>query len=156
MIGLKFFKDDAAILRRNCDQVRSVGDEERILLQALLKMMYENKGVGLAAPQVGISRRLVVVDIGQGPLQLVNPEIVSSAGRKEALEEGCLSLPKISVTVKRSPRITVRAWDESGEEKEIIAEGLLSRALQHEIDHLSGRLIIDYLPWYQRLTFKSK
>jgi peptide deformylase len=96
-----------------------------------------------------------VVDIGQGPLKLANPRIVNKKG-SGVMEEGCLSLPGIMIKVKRAEQVVVAAQNEFGERIEIQAEGLLARVLQHEIDHLKGILIIDYLPWLKRIMLKRK
>jgi peptide deformylase len=119
-----------------------IDDEVVRLARDMLETMYEDKGIGLAAPQVGVSRCLVVLDIGEGPLALVNPKIVEAEGA-ETMEEGCLCLPGINVEVERSARVRVVGLDTAGTELAIDAEELLARALQHEIDHLSGTLIID-------------
>jgi peptide deformylase len=104
--------------------------------------MYEDKGIGLAAPQVGITRQLIVLDIGDGPLALINPKIVEAEG-SDIMEEGCLCLPGINVDVERSARVRVTGLDIGGDTLDIDDDELLARALQHEIDHLSGTLIID-------------
>jgi peptide deformylase len=102
------------------------------------------KGIGLAAPQVGINKMLIVVDIGNGPIELANPEVIESTGY-DIKEEGCLSVPETIVNVKRSYKVIVKGMNDKGKIVEIKTEGLLARVLQHEIDHLNGKLIIDYM-----------
>lgn len=118
--------------------------------------MYTEDGVGLAAPQVGVSKQIIVLDDGEGPINLINPEIVVKGSEKEALEEGCLSFPGIRATVSRPTTVKVKGLNEKGESVCYEAEGLLARILQHEIDHLNATLIIDYLSTLQRGLIKSK
>ena len=124
------------------------------LLKDMWSTMYAAKGVGLAAPQIGLNIRLAVIDVrpDEKPRQLVliNPEIVSRDGRVEE-EEGCLSLPGLYAKVKRYSRAAIRAVDEKGRPYELSGEGLLARAFQHEIDHLDGKLFIDHLTLAERL-----
>lgn len=154
MAGLKIVKFPGDILKRRALKVASVGDEERRILAEMTKTMYLNGGVGLAAVQVGIDKQMAVVDIGKGLIKMVNPVIVKSEG-SETAEEGCLSVPDTSVKVKRSKKITVQYLNEFGEISQFTAEGLLARAIQHEIDHLSGKLIIDYLNPLKRIFIKN-
>lgn len=144
-----------SILRKKAAKVIRVGDAERAVLARMAKTMYLNQGVGLAAVQVGIDKRLAVVDVGSGLLKLINPAIVKKEGR-EAREEGCLSVPDLRVNVKRAKTITVNFLDEDGNAVQLKASGLLGRAIQHEIDHLSGTLIIDYLNPVKRLLLRPK
>ena len=137
---LRTNKDE--ILRKKCRKVEEVNDRILILLDDMVETMYEADGVGLAAPQVGILKRIAVIDVGDGPICLINPEILEVEG--EAIdEEGCLSLPGRTGNVKRPAKATVKALNEKGEEYTITGEGLLARALCHEIDHLDGILFID-------------
>ena len=115
--------------------------------------MYSVNGIGLAAPQVGLDIKIIVIDIGQGLLKLVNPKIIKSEGIS-VLEEGCLSIPDTYVKVKRKQKIAVSALDNYGKPQLIRAEGLLAHALGQEIDHLNGKLIIDYLPFYKKMFVK--
>ncbi len=141
-------------LKNRCSPVTIVGEEEKNILQRMAKTMYVNHGVGLAAPQVGINKELAVVDIGDKKLlKLINPAIVAAEGN-EQLEEGCLSIPNVYVEVKRPARIKVKSLDENGRELDFEAAGLLARAILHEIDHLNGRLIIDYLNPIKRLLWR--
>lgn len=142
-------------LRQKSKDVTDLDDSIREILDQMLELMYEDKGIGLASNQVGILQRLVVVDLGKGPLKLVNPRITRKSG-SIALEEGCLSLPGIIVKVKRANEIEVEALNEKGYPLKIKAEGLLAVCLQHEIDHLDGILLIDYMPFFNRIKAKRK
>lgn len=150
-------------LREKCSPVAEVTDEIRSLLNDMVETMYDAPGIGLAACQVGITKRLVVIDIGEdfetgapGQLyKLVNPEIISSDGRVEG-EEGCLSIPDIREYVTRAEKVVVKALNEQGTKIEICAAGLLAICLQHEIDHLNGVLFIDHLSRLKREMVKGK
>jgi len=129
-------------------------DAVRALIPRMLATMYAAPGIGLAAPQVGVSLRLAVIDLQQedrrAPMVLVNPEIVAASPETEPREEGCLSLPGQYADVVRPRAVTVRYLDERGERREIAAEGLLARCVQHEIDHLDGVLFVDHLSALKR------
>ncbi|MCD6500425.1 peptide deformylase [bacterium] len=139
------------VLKKRAQRVREIGDEERELIKNMLETMYENKGVGLAAPQVGVLKRIIVVDIGEGPMVFINPEILKKKGGKEISEEGCLSVPGVFLKIKRWKEIKVRAKNEKGKEFEVEASGLFSHCLQQEIDHLNGKLILDRVSFWQKL-----
>ncbi len=143
-----------SVLARKVREVPAVTDEHRRLLSAMAQVMYEVKGVGLAAPQVGIEESLAVIDIGTGLYKLVNPRIVSRRGR-QSMEEGCLSVPGIGVRVRRSRSVVVESLDENGKPLRIEAEGLLATVFQHELDHLNGTLIVDRASVIERLRFKK-
>ena len=130
------------VLEKECKEVTKVSLRTKILINDMLDTMYEAMGVGLAAPQVGILKRIVVIDIGEGPIVLINPEIIETAGEQTG-EEGCLSVPGKSGLVTRPNYVKVRAYNEDMEEVEYEGEGLLARAFCHEIDHLSGKLYVD-------------
>ncbi len=137
------------VLRRVAEPVgrERFDDELACLAKSMTRTMYEGAGVGLAAPQVGVGLRLVVIDATSerdSPLVLVNPVVVESSGR-EAGEEGCLSLPEIEATVRRRSRVTIEHETLSGEKAGFEAEELLARVVQHEIDHLDGVLFVDRL-----------
>lgn len=135
------YKDDP-ILRKKSREVVEVNDRITTLLDDMAETMYENEGVGLAAPQVGILRKIIVIDIGEGLIKLINPEIIFEEG--EATDyEGCLSIPGESGMVIRPEHVKVKYLNNEGEEKIIEGHGLLARALCHEIDHLNGILFID-------------
>jgi len=135
-------KYDDEILRKKSRKVDEITKRELILLEDMLETMYEAEGIGLAAPQVGILKKIIVVDVGDGPLKLVNPELIEVIGSCFDYE-GCLSLPEEQGNVERPEKVKVIAKNEKGEAVEIIGEGLLARALCHEIDHLNGILFID-------------
>jgi peptide deformylase len=132
-----------------------VADQERLLLGEMAELMRLAGGVGLAAPQVGINKQLLLVDIGSGPVVLFNPRIIKRKG-SSVMEEGCLSLPGIYVNVRRARHITVNGSNELNENVSISASDLLARALQHEMDHLRGKLIIDYAGIVQKLKLRKK
>lgn len=143
------------ILRRRARPVEFVGVEEKKLLDDMLETMYLNQGIGLAAPQIGIGKRIIVVDIGEGPIELINPVVVKK-GAFESAEEGCLSVPGVMVKVKRPRKISYKALNRDGKSFNSEAEGLLARAIGHEIDHLDARLIIDYANPIKRIFLKRR
>lgn len=130
------------VLRKKSRKVETINSRIITLLKDMLETMYEAEGVGLAAPQVGILKRLVVIDVGEGPLFLINPEVLEAEG-KVVDTEGCLSIPGKQYEVERPEKVVVKALNEKGEEVTIHGDGLLARALCHEIDHLDGVLFID-------------
>lgn len=146
------------ILRQETRVVEQVTDEHRRLIDDMFETMHAAKGIGLAAPQVGRSERIAVVDIqgGSQPIALVNPEIVESSSEREKSEEGCLSIPDVYGDVERPSRVMVRALDRIGQPFEMEASELLARCFQHEIDHLHGKLFIDYLSVLKRRSALSK
>lgn len=144
---ITIYGDD--ILRKKCQPVKSIGKEERQILEQMAQKMRQSGGVGLAACQVGINKQMLVVDFANQTLKLANPRIRKRQGTF-SIEEGCLSLPEIVVKIKRAKKIKLEALNENNEKIVLDAEDLLAIILQHEIDHLNGRLIIDYLPWYKK------
>ena len=132
------------VLRQRSAEVTVVDEKTKKFIDDLFETMAAAKGVGLAANQVGVARRVAVVDVDGDRLVLVNPVIIEGAGRETA-EEGCLSIPEIFADVTRPPRVTVEATDREGKRYQREAEGLLARAIQHEIDHLDGILFLDHL-----------
>lgn len=143
------------VLEKTARSIELVSETEKRLLNDMLETMYLSQGIGLAAPQVGIPKRAIVLDIGDGPIQLINP-IVSKKTGSETGEEGCLSFPGVMVKIRRAAKITFRGLDEDGKLIESEAEGLLARAIQHEIDHLDGKLIIDYVNPIKRFFLRKK
>lgn len=127
------------VLNKKCREVKEITPKIEMLIEDMLDTMYEYEGVGLAAPQVGILKRVVTIDIGDGPLILINPELVSSDGEQSG-GEGCLSLPGKAGQVTRPNHVVARAFDENMQEFEIEATELLARAICHEIDHLEGHM----------------
>lgn len=130
------------ILRKKSREITEINDRIKILLDDMAETMYESEGVGLAAPQVGILRKAVVIDIGEGLLKLINPEIIETEGENIDFE-GCLSVPGVSGKVQRPEKVKIKYLDIDGTEKELEGAGLLARAMCHEIDHLNGILFID-------------
>lgn len=147
----------ADVLRKKADPVTDITPEILKLLDDMLHTMYDAPGIGLAAPQVGISKRIVVIDVegkeeGQvgNPLKLINPEIIVVSETKTVLDEGCLSLPDMRVDVERPDAVRFRYMDITGKTQEMDATDLLAKCIQHEIDHLDGKLIFDYLSSLKR------
>ena len=138
----KILKIGDETLRKHARPVTEVDRRTRQLLDDMAETMYAADGAGLAAPQVGILRRVVVIDVGEGLIELVNPEIVASEGEQHQAE-GCLSVPGKRGVVARPAKVTVRALNRRGKPIEIVGEGFLATALCHEIDHLDGVLYVD-------------
>ena len=130
------------VLTKQCKEVTKMTLRTKVLIQDTLDTMYEALGVGLAAPQVGVLKRIVVIDVGEGPLILINPEILETSGEQTG-EEGCLSVPGKSGQVTRPDYVKVKALNEDMEEIELEGTGLLARAFCHEIDHLYGQLYVE-------------
>lgn len=145
-------------LRTVAKPVESVDDNLRKVIDDMLETMYSSQGVGLAATQVNVHQRLFVADCsenGKEPLVFINPEIIQRDGIHEN-EEGCLSFPNVYAKVERAGKITVRALDREGEIFEREAEGLLAICIQHELDHLNGKLFVDYLSPLKRDRIRKK
>jgi len=130
------------VLRKKCRPVETIDERIITLLDDMAETMYEANGVGLAAPQVGVLKRIAVIDVGSGLIELINPEIIETSG-SECADEGCLSYPGKYGKVERPTKVTVRATDRNGEEYQITGDGLLARAFCHEIDHLDGIVFVD-------------
>ena len=137
------------ILRKKCEPLENVDDDVRKLMNDMLETMYKAPGIGLAAIQVGILKRIVVIDISKeekkNPLFLVNPEIIYKSKNTSVYEEGCLSLPGQFAEIERPAECHIKYIDYNGKEKKLETKGLLATCIQHEIDHLNGILFIDYL-----------
>jgi peptide deformylase len=144
------------ILREETTPVGEITDELRTLVANMFETMYLAKGIGLAAPQVGRRERLAVIDVDDKPFVIINPEIVATSGKPAKAEEGCLSIPDVYGDVERPSTVRVRAQDLDGNTFEIEASELLGRCLQHEIDHLHGKLFLDYLSVLKRRTAMGK
>ncbi len=145
----------SSILRVETAPVVEFTDELQTLIDDMFYTMHAAQGVGLAAPQVGRSERLAVVEVEKRPLVLINPEVIDEEGSERA-EEGCLSIPEIYGDVQRSARVVVRALDRHGNAFEVEGVDLLSRCLQHEIDHLHGKLFIDYFSFLKKRAAMAK
>lgn len=144
------------VLRKPTKPVTEVTDELRKLIADMFETMYAAEGIGLAAPQVGRTERLAVVDVDGKKYAMINPEILATSGAPEKAEEGCLSIPDIYGDVERPAEVTIRAIDENGNEYEANGAELFGRCIQHEIDHLDGKLFIDYLSPLKRKAALSK
>ncbi len=150
------------VLRDPGVEVEAFDDELRELVEDMLETMYFAEGIGLAAPQIGVSRRVCVLDLHDeddpegGRWVFVNPMIVESSDKEDKATEGCLSIPEMEEIVARPARVTVRGFDAEGQPIEVEADGLLSRALQHEIDHLDGIPFIDRLSAFKRRALLKK
>jgi peptide deformylase len=149
---LKIVRYPDKSLRQRCAKVEAVTPEIKQLALDMIETMIENKGVGLAAPQVGVQKRIIVVKPGEQAFAFINPEITNKTKETDIAEEGCLCLPKdFFVNVKRSKGIEFTALDESGNDLKIKAEGFMARIVQHETEHLDGILIIDKLGLFEKL-----
>lgn len=151
-------------LKKHCDPVSDLNDELRVLAEDMLETMYDAPGIGLAAPQVGILSRLIVLDCAKDedtdeearPLVMFNPEVVAASDEKNVYEEGCLSIPDHFAEVTRPKTVDVRWVDPSGKEQSETFDGLWATCVQHEIDHLNGKLFIDYLGPMKRSMITRK
>ncbi len=160
MAVLEIKKYPEGILREKTSPIADFGISLQRLIDNMIETMYASHGVGLAANQVGVPKSVMVIDVStrekSAPLiVLINPEIIQADG-ETAFEEGCLSLPDYTTVVKRAEKVRVKGFDRYGKEIEIEGEGLLSRALQHEIDHLNGLLLIDRISRLKREWFKKR
>lgn len=161
MTKLKVYEYPHPVLKQKALPVDKVDDELRALLDDMLETMYASNGCGLAAPQVGVSKRMVVIDIAHegeepAPLYMVNPEIVWKSDELEVCEEGCLSLPELRAEVERPASVKIRYLDYNGNACELLAEDFLAVAAQHELDHLEGVLYIDHLSRLKRQMLVKK
>lgn len=159
MALLKIVKYGDPVLRKKTEPVTEITDDIIQLAEDMLETMYAAPGVGLAGPQVGVSLQICVIDVvpdgKRTPIVLINPKVLSGEDKVE-LEEGCLSFPKIYEKVRRWNKVRVEYVDLKGNLKEVEAEGFLAKAFQHEIDHLNGKVFIDYLPaWKRKLVEKE-
>lgn len=155
-LDLVLFPDEG--LREVCQPINEMSDDIDRLIDDMFYTMYEAPGIGLAAPQIAVQQRVVVVDVSEEknqPMALINPEIVRSAGQI-TWEEGCLSLPGIYANVTRPSDILVRAMDRDGKRIEFEAHDLLAVCIQHEIDHLNGKLFVDHLSGLKRTRILQK
>lgn len=145
-------------LREKANPVSVVDASVRRLVDDMFETMYDAPGIGLAAPQVNVAQRVIVIDISEDknqPLCLINPEVIASDGQ-EQMEEGCLSVPNIFEPVVRARAITVRALNQEGSPFELTTDGLLAVCIQHEMDHLEGKLFVDYLSEMKRQRIRRK
>jgi len=159
MPRLKIEMLGAEVLRTPAAEIVEVDDDLRRLIDDMFETMYEAEGVGLAGPQVGVSRRVIVVDVHDDevkPFALINPRVVEASAATEKGEEGCLSIPGLSALVERPERVAVEGLDRDGNPVRVEGDGLLARCLQHEIDHLDGVLFIDRVSPLKRKMLLQK
>ena len=140
--NIRYHQEKDTILRKKSKMVKAVDEKILELLEDMAETMYQEDGVGLAAPQIGILKRLVVIDVGEGLIKLINPVIIEASGEQQGIE-GCLSVPGVSGEVIRPQKVRIGAQNEKGEYIELEGEDLLARAFCHELDHLEGILFID-------------
>lgn len=143
------------MLRKRAKPVKEINASIRATLSKMAQIMYNSRGIGLAANQIGLDACLIVVDAGSGLYKLVNPKIIKREGI-QVNQEGCLSLPGVCIKVKRAKKILLNAQDENANPITLEAQDLFACVLQHEIDHLRGRLIIDYASFFERMRIRKK
>lgn len=156
-LNLVYYGND--ILSGVASEVQNIDDEVLAVIDSMFKVMYKEKGIGLAAPQVNLDKRIIVVDPGDDArhkIALINPEIISSSDETEPYEEGCLSLPGLNADVIRPSGICLRAVNVKGRPVEVEAGGIMARVIQHEIDHLNGILFIDRIDKFIRDEMKTE
>lgn len=156
-LNLVYYGTD--ILSGVASEVQNIDDEVLAVIDTMFKVMYKEKGIGLAAPQVNLDKRIIVIDPGDDArhkIALINPEITGSSDATEPYEEGCLSLPGLNADVIRPVEICLRAVNVKGRQVEIEAGGIMARVIQHEIDHLNGILFIDRIDKFIRDEMKSE
>jgi peptide deformylase len=157
MAMLEIRKYDDPVLKKKCEEVKQFDKALKKLVLDMAEIMEKNQGVGLAAPQVGVLKRIVVINnilTGGDSFVFINPKIVKYGKKKEFFEEGCLSFPGLFLKIKRPEAVEVESTGLDGEKSKIKAEGMLARVLQHEIDHLNGVLFFNRLSVYQKLKIK--
>ena len=163
MTTRKILIEPDPILRKKCEPLEQVNNETRKLMKDMLETMYKAPGIGLAAVQIGILKRIVVIDISKekegekkNPLFLVNPEITHRSEKTSVYEEGCLSLPGQYAEIERPAECRLKYVDYNGKAKELKVDGLLATCIQHEVDHLNGILFIDYLSKLKKTMIVKK
>lgn len=144
------------ILREKCQEVKEVTEEIKKLCWDMIEAMEKNNGAGLAAPQVGELKRIIVIEAEKGSVVFINPKILKKSRKTEIIEEGCLSFPGLWLKIKRPKEIEVEALTGDGKKIQIEVKGIFAQILQHEIDHLDGILFIDRINFLQRLKIKKK
>lgn len=154
MAILEIKKYPDPVLRKKAEEIKEITPEIRELSRDMIETMLKNdpEGVGLAGPQVGVSKRIFIAQTEKRPAVFINPKITRKSKRREAMEEGCLSVPGIWLKVKRAESLELEALDINGQKLRIKAEGLIARILQHEIDHLNGVLIIDKVSFWRKIV----
>lgn len=144
MAIMKILTEENPVLRQKSKEITKITKRLKVLAKNMLDTMYDAPGAGLAAPQVGVLERLIVIDVGDGPIVLINPQIISAEGENRDVE-GCLSIPGRNEYITRAQKVVVTGLDLNGKKVKLEGAGFLARAFQHEIDHLNGILFIDYL-----------
>jgi peptide deformylase len=152
-LKIRFYGDSCLVTKSKA--VKEVGPVERMLIAAMFETMIAYRGVGLAAPQVGINEQIFVVDTGKEVFAVINPRIIRTAG-SEVMEEGCLSIPRVLVDIKRAKTVWVEFTDQENHLVRTQLNGLVAKVFQHEYDHLQGKLILDYLPTKERSKIVSQ
>ena len=152
-LAIKKYPDK--VLRKQCHPIEKITEKEIKLFVDMLFTMKHFCGIGLAAPQIGVLRKLIVAEVEGEIIKLANPEILKAKGA-DNMKEGCLSVPDLGVDIERPYEAIIKGLNENGQTVEIKAKGLLARILQHEIDHLYGKLIVDYLPFRDKLKCRLK
>ena len=156
ILNILHFPDER--LRTKAKSVAEVTDKHRTLIKNMLETMYDAPGIGLAATQINVHERILVIDISEEknqPIVLINPEILEKEG-DQTFDEGCLSVPGIYETLHRAEKVRVKALNKDGEEIEMNADGLLAVCIQHEMDHLDGKLFVDYLSQLKKQRIRKK
>lgn len=148
---LKIREIGDSVLKKKAEEVKELTPEIKELIFNMKETLRQAQGVGLAAPQVGILKRVIVLETGKGIVGFVNPKIISKSQDKETQEEGCLCLPGLFLKIKRAKEVEVEAQNEAGQSVRIKAQGLLARIFQHEIDHLDGILITDRVSYWEKI-----
>lgn len=156
MSNLEVIKYPDPVLKKKSEEVKEITPEIRKLIEEMVSVMGKDKGVGLAAPQVGISKRIIVFETGEGITALINPKITKRGKKKFIDIEGCLSFPDIWIKVKRSEKVEIEAQDILGREIKLAASMMSARVLQHELDHLDGILFIDRISFLNKLKIRDK
>lgn len=152
-LKIRYYGDPCLVTKSKA--VKEVGPVERMLIAAMFETMLASRGVGLAAPQVGINEQIFVVDTGKEVFAVINPKIIRTAG-SEVMEEGCLSIPRVLVDIKRAKTVWVEFINEDNRQVRAQLTGLVAKVFQHEFDHLHGKLILDYLPSRDRAKILSQ
>lgn len=153
ILQIRTYPDE--ILRKKSRLVKSITTKDLELFSNMVVTMRASRGVGLSAVQVGVRRQLIVADTGDGVIKLVNPEIAEVKG-SDQISEGCLSFPEVNIDIERADKVVISALNEKGKSVRIKAVGLMARVLQHEIDHLKGKLIVDYAAPVEKAKIKKK
>jgi peptide deformylase len=143
------------ILKKKAGLVQNIDGQVKEIVDRMVEAMYANRGIGLAAPQIGILSQIFVVGLEKDPFALINPELLEGAG-ESTMEEGCLSLPTLEVPVKRKETVFIRAWDLEEKEMNLEVSGFPGRVYQHEVEHLHGKLIIDHISRFKRKLWMKK